>query len=1346
MDFYKSNYSERNYKTKMKFHLAKNKTNKDIYLGESTTATVQDETTAGSKTGMSEAEMFRLIEEEFDRMKSDEIISLLNIPNKTNIDSNSPMFILPNGIIASVSEVADLNGLNLPDAIHSDMIYVIFKAIGKKLGIDYNDVEHECEEVEQLYFLTEYKGWARVNCGMTWTEPRFYCVLPRKMTSSQYSSLEKWLEWGYDTNKKNVIVMAPDDSNTYSYSQDLPEDIIKKIKRYYSSGKLYESISEVDSNGNSLTPEQVAFFKDSKIRNFNDKKLLVCYHATNADFTAFDKSFIGSGSGGVFGSGFYFTTHSDTAKSYGSKLGSYYLNITNPYDYYNMDKDALVDLLDKSGYEYDKEFVDNFDYDNWDADLIDDFLVDALINAKAYDVVSEMIQRAGYDGIWAGSEIIAFEPNQIKSITNTNPTNSNNINEDIWNKEGTVYQPKQDSRYKRLIRKPINTLTQEEIKYIFTIHWCWYLANVRRFDYIEDALENTTERFSEEYFKECYDFLHSLSFPLKVYRAIRDSEHSDDGFTISGKNASYSWSTNINIYKDTTSKFRNCTKIVSCEIDSNVIDVANTINNFIFYTSSHHTRGYGEYEITLKQYFSQGALKNLQWIDKNNINEKIDHITVDEESSDYDELFVVDTVRELKEFMNKTHWIEYRVIDSTNYGGRYYIGDSMNHIHSQILNAVVDNGWFPGENRMTIQNKFYDTDFVIICPGEDNDNGVFGTDGYCVKYIFNDYTILARDYIDNTELIQKFGKLIDVIDIAETELYEHYNINESYLTESLHKLGSDCFITDSPYDIKNLIMNKPKLYRILYDSNIDMYMIGDGNEVIHWDMITEARRQGYYANQEDFIDELGGTLDNYVETGIYGIYDDDYEVDPYLLYMVFSPDNEEFMLGEDGYDGQLKFNFGYLFLREADQGVMDNCDLIKILQKLSWINESMNYENGMKETMDITNEVQRAVDNIMKNKSKYRNQNDLEDTIYSAVANCFSGMHGVTRDTADMIADVYEKELKRVGLNSINEDVTNDDYCVIKSDKMYDPSGFNDPLDAKVIFTGSEDVCLNKLNNLKAKFSTRDNAIIENETKNSFTVYWHRATAKDTYTVTKLPENANYDLWADEDYCKKVLATPDDYNDREIVTAYCRLHNIGSALVTNSLRTQILNKYRNGLKESNELEQRAKKHKKKSKGMGWHMAVNAGDVEKGIEVFNNATSCDSCGGESTAMGEDIEKKQYKYKGSIDGNSRTICPYCEKVVTAKNKKEAARKILKKFPGAISLDMSRLVEVDKVDESNNKNDDKPNTKKATNPKPKKCDKCNTRLNDADECPYCDLGDEDIDEGISKLEAIWYLNRLD
>ena len=38
------------------------------------------------------------------------------------------------------------------------------------------------------------------------------------------------------------------------------------------------------------------------------------------------------------------------------------------------------------------------------------------------------------------------------------------------------------------------------------------------------------------------------------------------------------------------------------------------------------------------------------------------------------------------------------------------------------------------------------------------------------------------------------------------------------LKENLQELKQDMWITDNPYDVKRLLINKPKLYRILYDS------------------------------------------------------------------------------------------------------------------------------------------------------------------------------------------------------------------------------------------------------------------------------------------------------------------------------------------------------------------------------------------------------------------------------------------------------------------------------------------------------------------------------------------------
>lgn len=201
-------------------------------------------------------------------------------------------------------------------------------------------------------------------------------------------------------------------------------------KERFIAESLVESFTEVDSQGNELTREQISFFRNSKVRDRNGN-LLVCYHASASSFDSFDKVKIGSGNGGAnFGRGFYFTPLKSIADEYG-EAKEYYLNIVNPYHYYHNDKNTILSILDKSGYEYKKEYIDSLEDEFllWDADLIDDVLYSALVDASPWDALSDMLIKSGYDGIIADDEIIAFEPNQIKRISNRAPTDSDNLNE-----------------------------------------------------------------------------------------------------------------------------------------------------------------------------------------------------------------------------------------------------------------------------------------------------------------------------------------------------------------------------------------------------------------------------------------------------------------------------------------------------------------------------------------------------------------------------------------------------------------------------------------------------------------------------------------------------------------------------------------------------------------------------------------------------------------------------------------------------------------------------------------------------------------------------------------------------
>ena len=87
----------------------------------------------------------------------------------------------------------------------------------------------------------------RCNTSVAGVTSIAYITLPRKaLTSSQYQSIEEWLYLLQSLNHKIVRVslssyLDDGDEVTYSFEEYLPEDIVKKIKRYYSSGKLYEA-------------------------------------------------------------------------------------------------------------------------------------------------------------------------------------------------------------------------------------------------------------------------------------------------------------------------------------------------------------------------------------------------------------------------------------------------------------------------------------------------------------------------------------------------------------------------------------------------------------------------------------------------------------------------------------------------------------------------------------------------------------------------------------------------------------------------------------------------------------------------------------------------------------------------------------------------------------------------------------------------------------------------------------------------------------------------------------------------------------------------------------------------
>ena len=225
------------------------------------------------------------------------------------------------------------------------------------------------------------------------------------------------------------------------------------------------------------------------------------------------------------------------------------------------------------------------------------------------------------------------------------------------------------------------------------------------------------------------------------------------------------------------------------------------------------------------------------------------------------------------------------------------------------------------------------------------------------KDIFNQYKDLAKRYSifdanakffdlmdfykgDTTKVLKELG--YDSIDNIERDseflVFEPTQIKIiKQVNESLKNEGG-FFITNSGRDILNLLQNKPKEYRIVYDANLGLFMICDANEGIHADMLEKAYKNGLYYNMDKFIDSLG-SFQNYIETGQDGGWDEnDNEISSFLYYMIFDPTGQ-WEVGDDDYDTVYKLPFGNLFTRKCDLSEIPFYNMLPLTEQL---NEAVN--------------------------------------------------------------------------------------------------------------------------------------------------------------------------------------------------------------------------------------------------------------------------------------------------------------------------------------------------------------------------------------------------------------------
>lgn len=186
------------------------------------------------------------------------------------------------------------------------------------------------------------------------------------------------------------------------------------------------ALIEVDSENNTLSSEQIEYFKKSKVVD-DLGRLQIVYHGTNNNFFTFNKALIGTNTNnlGIFGNGFYFTNNKTLAKTYNRKNGSLakdgsgqimelYINIEKPFIY--TDKNAASIAKDLS---FPKNRIKNN-------------VLLPIVNAKDILSFTKSLKNSGYDGVIydygdGTKEYVVFNPNQIKRVDNKKPT----LNDDI---------------------------------------------------------------------------------------------------------------------------------------------------------------------------------------------------------------------------------------------------------------------------------------------------------------------------------------------------------------------------------------------------------------------------------------------------------------------------------------------------------------------------------------------------------------------------------------------------------------------------------------------------------------------------------------------------------------------------------------------------------------------------------------------------------------------------------------------------------------------------------------------------------------------------------------------------
>ena len=172
----------------------------------------------------------------FKELSYNELLNYIGKESITDKLPEGPSFIDPQGNFIEVTE--DTHAMFFDDVLFD------FLSDQKLSSIDFIDYEDYDNISEFTYdYVDDFEenfNLIRLNTGTITVEDRCYCVLSPEINSKQISALEIFINNWYDNLENNLVVCADTQCKEYTHEY-FPEDIMKRIKRFYSSGRLYES-------------------------------------------------------------------------------------------------------------------------------------------------------------------------------------------------------------------------------------------------------------------------------------------------------------------------------------------------------------------------------------------------------------------------------------------------------------------------------------------------------------------------------------------------------------------------------------------------------------------------------------------------------------------------------------------------------------------------------------------------------------------------------------------------------------------------------------------------------------------------------------------------------------------------------------------------------------------------------------------------------------------------------------------------------------------------------------------------------------------------------------------------